>query len=145
MNSQEFLNTFTKFCKLHDIEWNKKKRRWNKPFHPTTKNTKIDGVLTTVHTGWKLGLDPWKHSECVYCFKELKGNQKKFCSHKCRVLYTQIRKKAEQMGAFIYWSKKTERGYLQKTEWRDMKVRHPNGVVTNLTRKRGKSTSIYAS
>jgi len=142
VNSKEFSDTLEKFCLLHDIHWDPKKGKWNKEFHNRLKTVTENGTLHQKFDGWKLGTI--KYLVCRYCFKELTEKQRKFCSHKCRVLGTQIRKKLEELQAeSIFWTKPP--GHHRLPEQREMLVTFKNGTKRQLTKKKGKPRSIYAS
>ncbi len=96
----------------------------------------------TTFSHWKLGRLKMKLSKCFYCFKELDGKQEKFCSHKCGVLTSQIRKRAEELGASIWHSEIRNNGYLQFPEWKDFTVRSQDGTTEPLTIKKGKSKPL---
>jgi len=144
----EFDLKLYQFLKKHSITWDDKKKKWSKPFQPVTKNIWVksdkggfnpekneNGYWETTFSHWKLGRLKMKLSKCFYCFKDLNGKQEKFCSHKCRVLTFQIRKRAEELVASIWHSEKRFNGHLQFPEWKDFNVRSQDRTTKPLTMK----------
>jgi len=146
-----------KFLARHKITYDEKKKEPSKPFHNVLKRVwvksdkgsynkekKEKGYWQNKFVRWKLGQDTTRLTKCAYCFKELKGNQRRYCSRKCTVLATYIRNNVEELGINygIIHSETRIDGHLVLPEWRDFIVRHPDGTLKQLTMKRGKKRII---
>ena len=142
-----------KFKKKHKIEYDKKTEKWSKPFHNVlgirwlksengfyNKDKDEKGCWENYFVKWKLGYDTYRLLQCGYCFKKLKGNQRRYCSHKCRVLATQIRNKVNNLGInhVIYHSEKRIDGHLVLPDLIDFTIKYPDGTKKRLTEKKGK-------
>jgi len=108
------------------------------------KEKKEKGYWQNTFLKWKLGQDTTRLTKCTYCFKKLSGNQRKYCSHRCRVLATNIRNKVKELGrnhGIIHFEQR-DWGYLVLPELRKFIITYPDGTLKQLTKKRGKKRII---
>jgi len=126
MVSRHFEEKFKKFCFQNNIEWEEKTRKWNKPFHPKTKNIWIpseDGeFLNSIRPkergyydcrfdGWLLGSST--DGLCLWCGRIIPDTRKnnprsknvKFCNSIHRKTFAKLKADQEKLGK-IFNSKK---------------------------------------
>ena len=151
-----------KFLAKHKITYDEKKKKWSKPFHMVLKTVWVkseeggynrekneNGYWQDIFLKWKRGQDTTRLKKCAYCFKELTGRQRRYCSSKCRVLATHIRNKVKELGSNYgivhYEQKEKDSISLVLPEWRNFFVTYPDGTIKQLTKKRGKLNRIIES
>ncbi len=161
MKEDKRIKAHRKFLAFHKIKYYKKKKKWSKPFHMVLKTVwvksekgsynkekKEKGYLQNKFVKWKLGQDTTRLTKCAYCFKELRGKQRKYCSRKCTVLATHIKNKVKEFGrnhSIIHFEKNDGFGHLLFPEWKDFWVTYPDVTYKQLTKKRGKLNRIIES
>lgn len=119
MVSKQFEEQFYKFCTDNNIEWDDKKRRWSKPFHPKIKNIwvksdngdflnslrpKEKGYYDSKFLGWELGAI--KKEYCFWCGRIIEENRKnnprseriKFCNPAHRKAFGKVKADQEKLG-----------------------------------------------
>ncbi len=135
---------YENFCKARGIWDNEKKcaTRFviNKLKTITVTHPNGSKTLQNVHDCFTTKRP--KQKICQYCFSELTGIHRKFCSTRCNDLYSKIKKKRIELKAVgIYWQKKENSLFPQ---WKDMTVVYEkkNGdfIIDNkgFTKKSGK-------
>ena len=126
MVSKHFEEQFRKFCSQNDIKWLEKTHKWNKPFHPKTKNIwvpsekgeflnsirpKERGYYDCTFAGWSLG--SIKDEFCLWCGRMIPETRKndprakkvKFCNSIHRKTYGKVKADQEKLGK-LFNSKK---------------------------------------
>ncbi|PIW33304.1 MAG: hypothetical protein COW27_01170 [Nitrosopumilales archaeon CG15_BIG_FIL_POST_REV_8_21_14_020_37_12] len=126
MVSRHFEEKFRKFCSLNNIKWNQKTHKWNKPFHPKTKNIwipsengdflnsirpKEKGYYDCTFEGWSLG-DP-KNEFCLWCGRIIPETRKndprakkvKFCNSMHRKAFGKVKSDQEKLGKLFNFEK----------------------------------------
>ncbi len=119
MVSGSFEEKFRKFCFQNNIKWNEKSRKWNKPFHPKTKNIwipseegdflnsirpKEKGYYDCTFEGWNLG--SIKDELCLWCGRMIPERRKndprskkvKFCDSSHRKAFGKVKADQEKLG-----------------------------------------------
>ena len=119
MVSKQFEEQFYRFCTDNNIEWDDKKRRWNKPFHPKIKNIwvqsdkgdflnsirpKEKGYYDSKFLGWELGAI--KKEYCFWCGRIIEETRKndprsetvKFCNPIHRKAFGKVKADQEKLG-----------------------------------------------
>ena len=119
MVSKQFEEQFYKFCTDNNIEWDDKKRRWSKPFHPKIKNIWIQsdngyflnsirpkekGYYDSKFLGWELGAI--KKEYCFWCGRIIEETRKhdprsetvKFCNSTHRKAFGKVKSDQEKLG-----------------------------------------------
>jgi len=126
MVSKHFEEQFRKFCFQNSIKWEEKTHKWNKPFHPKTKNIwvpsengdfinsirpKERGYYDCTFDGWALG--NVKDELCLWCQriipeirkKNPRSTNAKFCNSVHRKAFAKVKADQEKLGK-IFNSKK---------------------------------------
>jgi len=104
-----------KFCEYRGI-WNEEKGEPTRPVYPIleTRNQKYDEESGGYYGGEQFvkefTIKPPKQKTCQYCFAELKGRHRKFCSLRCNDLYSKIKNKVNELGSeIIFWHENKSR------------------------------------
>jgi hypothetical protein len=119
MVSKQFEEQFHKFCVDNNVEWDDKKRRWSKPFHPKIKNIWIQSdqgdFLNSLHPkekgyyeskflGWELGTI--RKEYCFWCGRIIDQTRRnnsrsesvKFCNPSHRKAFGKVKADQEKLG-----------------------------------------------
>jgi hypothetical protein len=126
MVSKHFEEQFRNFCTQNGIKWQENTRKWNKPFHPKTKNIWISsedgdflnsirpkekGYYECTFNGWILGNT--EDNLCLWCGRiipyERKKDQRsknvKFCNSTHRKTFGKIKADQEKLGKIFNYKK----------------------------------------
>lgn len=147
MNSEnKIIQELNRFIDKHECKYNPKTKKWKPEFHHVvgTKFVKTEnsGYYQNYHIKWKLGQDTTRLLNCAYCFRKLRGKQRKYCSDNCRNLAKMIRDEAEEQDVFIIHSENRIKGRLYMPQMKDFTVKYPDGRIGKLRTKSGKQKEI---
>ena len=126
MVSKHFEEQFRKFCLKYNIKWEENSRKWNKSFHPKTKNIwipfedgdfsnsirpKEKGYYECTFDGWVLG--NVEDNLCLWCGRIIPKDRKndprsknvKFCNAIHRKTFGKIKADQEKLGKIFNYTK----------------------------------------
>ena len=142
----DYTKEYVKYIINHNL-WDKENEKLKKNVYPVLgiRNEKYDekGNMYNAEQYVKgFTTKPPKQETCQYCFTELTGRHRKFCSIRCGDLFKKIKNKREELGVeLIFWNENKDREIPNQKDMKGISI-DGNGeyieIKNVITKKSGK-------